>query len=71
MNISTFQTKKILTGNYSFVQLGFSMLITRMKNIYSKDPSQETLQRCTDEINAFLLKYQSIMGEDFVTVSNL
>lgn len=71
MNISTLQAQKVLTGNHSFVQLGFSMLITRMKNVYSKDPTPQTLQKCTDEINTFLLKYQSIMGEDFATVSKL
>ena len=69
MNITTVQAKKILTGNHSFSQLGFSMLVTRMKKIYGNDPTPQTLNRCTDEINAFLTKYQMIMESDYAIIS--
>ena len=71
VNITTMQAKQVLSGNYTFTQLGFSMLITRMKGIFAKDPTSATLQRCTDEINSFLTKYSSIMEQDFNAISKL
>jgi len=71
MNITPEQLHKILTGSYSFSQLGFSMLITRLKGIYSKDPSPYTLQSCTREANAFLNKYSNVMAADCSTIAEL
>ena len=71
MVIDTAQAKKILTGNYTFSQLGFSLLITRWKRVYSNDSSPSTLQACVNEANAFLNKYAIIMTEDFATISKL
>ena len=71
MNITMEQAKKILNGNYIYVQFGFAMLITRMKSLYAKDQSQVTLQHCTNEINAFLDKYKTIMQPDFAMISKL
>lgn len=71
MNITPQQLEKILTGNYSFTQLGFSMLITRLKGIYSKDPTPYTLQSCTREANSFLVKYNTIMVNDCQVIANL
>lgn len=71
MNVTPQQAQKILSGNYTFSQLGFSMLVTRMKNLYSKDPSQATVQNCAKEINTFLAKFEGIMGKDYSIISNL
>jgi hypothetical protein len=71
MNVTSAQTQKILTGNSTFSQLGFSMLLTRLKGVYTKDSSQASLQKCTEEINAFLQKYAPIMVSDFATISKL
>jgi len=71
MNITSLQAEKILKGNHAFKQLGFSMLITRLKGLYAKDPSQATMQTCITEINAFLGKFNTIMGEDFNTIRAL
>jgi len=71
MNITPEQLHKILTGTYSFSQLGFSMLITRLKSIYSKDPSPYTLQSCTREANAFLNKYSNVMASDCSIIAEL
>ena len=69
MNITLAQTQKLLTGNHSFSQFGFSLLVTRLKGIYAKDQSAAKLQSCLDEINAFLGKYSAIMTEDFAVIS--
>jgi hypothetical protein len=71
MNVTPAQMQKVLTGNYTFTQLGFSMLITRMKTAYLKDPTPETLRKCTDETNAFIQKYARIMGADYAIISRL
>ena len=71
MLINNVQAQKVLTGQYTFNQLGFSLLITRCKRIYATDSSPSTLQHCVDEINAFLKKYAIIMKEDFATISKL
>lgn len=71
MNISFQQAKKLLSGNHTFTQLGFSMMLTRLKGLYMKDPSQATLEKCTDEINAFLTKFSTIMKSDYEIISKL
>ena len=71
MNVTPEQVQLILTGNQSFTQLGFSMMVTRLKSTYSRDKSQDNLKKCTDEINLFLQKFASIMTVDFATMSQL
>lgn len=71
MQITSVQAQKILTGNQKFSMLGFSMLVTRMKSVYSKNSSQATLQSCVDEFNAFLNKYASIMPADIAIISKI
>lgn len=71
MQVSIAQVQNILKGNHAFSQLGFSMLITRLKGIYAKEPSPTTLQKCADEINAFLAKFSSIMSQDFAVITSL
>ena len=69
MKVSTLQVEKILKGNQSFSQLGFSMLITRLKGQYAKDPSK--LGSCTEEMNAFLNKFSSIMVADYSIIEKI
>ena len=71
MNVTPDQVKMILTGNQMFSQLGFSMLITRLKRVYAVNPTLEGLQGCTDEVNAFLAKYGPIMSKDYAIISKL
>jgi len=65
MKVTHAQVKKVLTGNYTFTQLGFSMMLTRLKSVYQKDQSQSNLQYCVDEINVFLDKFSMIMSNDY------
>ena len=71
MQITLQQTDKLLRGNYRFSQLGFSMLITRLKGLYAKDPSQDVLYKAVNEINAFLEKFQSVMANDYAVIAQL
>ena len=65
MKVTHAQVKKVLTGNYTFTQLGFSMMLTRLKSVYQKNQTQSTLQLCVDEINVFLEKFSMIMANDY------
>ena len=71
MKVTTQQTEKILKSSQSFSQLGFSMLVTRLKSSYTKNPSPVTVQDCTTQINAFLGKFNAIMGADYATIAKL
>ena len=71
MKVTPQQTEKLLKGNQTFSQLGLSMMLTRLKTLYAKDPSQTTIQICVDEINAFLVKFSMIMGQDYEIIAKL
>jgi hypothetical protein len=71
MQVTPVQTEKILTGSYTFTQLGLSMLVTRLKSRYAAQTTPEMLGKCTDEINAFLAKYAPILAADAAIVSKL
>ena len=71
MIVTLEQTEKLLKGNYRFSQLGFSMLITRLKGLYAIHPNQAFLHTSMDEINIFLLKFKTIMTDDFETLAKI
>jgi len=60
-----------MDGNHTFSQLGLSMMMMRLKRMYDKSPTHEVLKKCTDEINAFLAKYEKIMAADYAVMSKL
>jgi len=71
MEITAKQTEQLLNGNHQFSQLGFSMLLTRLKSVYSNDSSKESLETATTEINTFLEKFKGIMKKDIGIISKL
>jgi hypothetical protein len=71
MKVSLVQTEKLLTGNYAFTQLGFTMMLTRLKLVYKKEPSQGTIEKCMAEINLFLDKFGLIMRPDIPTIEKI
>ena len=71
MNITSQQMEKLLQGQYTFKQWAFSMLLTQLKNKYAVEPTQETLERCTKELNMFLNKYQAILAHDFAIIQKI
>ena len=64
MKVTMNEAEKLLKGNHIFEQLGFSMLLARLKKIHAQDESPETLEKCAEEINAFLDKFMAIMSAD-------
>jgi len=71
MALTTLQVEKLLKGNNTFSQLGFSMLVTRFKKEYATNPTLPTIQKAMGEINAFIGKYQNIITNDLAIVAKL
>ena len=72
MNVTLQQTEKLLKGiHQKFNLFAFSMLLTHLKELYAKDPSQPTLESCTAEINKFLDKYKTVMVADLPVIQGL
>ena len=71
MSVTQKQALRLLTGNFAFSVLGFSMMLTRLKNLYARNATEETLTKCVGEINAFLAAYGAIMGSDYNAISKL
>jgi len=71
MQITSAQAEQLLKGQHNFSQLGFSMLLTRLKLSYDNDPSKESLETAMGEINAFLAKFKGIMKNDCEFISEL
>ena len=69
MKVSAYETEKLLNGEQMFTQLGFSMLLARLRKLYIQDSSQENLEKCAAEINAFFDKFKIIMGTDYEAIS--
>ena len=65
------QTEKLLKGSLPISQLSFSMLVTLLKKRYIKDPSQTTLRDCTNELNKFISKCESIIRADLANIATL
>jgi len=47
------------------------MLITRMKTLYAKYPTKETLQTFAEEITEFIEKSKVLMAADYETICRL
>ena len=71
MKVTKQQMQKILASKCTFTQLGLNMLVTRLSGLYAKNPTDQVLMQCVDELNAFIGKYQAIMQKDCETISNL
>jgi len=70
LNITPTQTEKLLQGKEPFTQLGFSMLVNRLRHLYN-NATPDILGQAEEEINAFLQKYEAIMDVDFALIETL
>ena len=71
MKVTLQQTEKLLKGNQPFTQLGFSMMVTRLRTTYSKNPSQSLVEKSMNEINEFLEKFAAIMSADYAIITKM
>ena len=71
MIITTQQMEKLLLGQFLFKHWAFSMLITQLKNKYAVEPTEATLEKCTNELNSFITKYKAILGQDMAIIQGI
>jgi len=72
MKVTLQQTERLfLEEDLSFNSLGFSMLVTRLKVLYAKDPSEHTLKECNSALNAFFDRFRVGMDDDYEIITRL
>ena len=71
MNVNLQQTEKLLKSTQSFSQLGFSLMLTRLRTSYVKNPTPAAVQSGMKEINEFLGKFSTIMTNDYAVISKM
>ncbi|GBU29570.1 hypothetical protein R84B8_03143 [Treponema sp. R8-4-B8] len=71
MEVSVSQTEKLLKGDFKFDLLAFSMFLTRLKEIYAKNPSRQTLESCNIAMNEFFKKAKQLMVADYAKIEKL
>ena len=60
------QFEKIIMGKekHKFSMLGLSLLFSRLNTMYEKNPTPEQLNKCVEEVNGFVKKYEKIVARD-------
>jgi CheY-like chemotaxis protein len=73
VTVTVEQTERLLLffANLKFSQIGFSMLLMRMKTLYAQYPTKETLQTFAEEITAYIEKYKILMAADYDIIKKL
>jgi hypothetical protein len=73
MKLTDAQTKKLLEykGQIRLHQLALNLALTRFHTAYKKNPSQETIAKCTADLNALFAKYENIMKADYEWIVSL
>jgi hypothetical protein len=73
MSLSSGQVKKLLetTKPIKFNQLAFSLMYTRLKTMYQKSPTAETVNACTQQINDLFAKYGHLMNDDYKLATSI
>jgi CheY-like chemotaxis protein len=71
VTVTVEQTEKLLAGSYKFAQLGFSMMLMRMKTLYAKYPTQATLQTFAEEITSYIEKFKLLMAADYEIINKI
>ena len=65
--------RKIIKGNLTIQSknVAFSMLLTRLVQMYKMSPTQQTLDYGIKEIDAFLSKYKSFMKAEIQKIEQM
>ena len=72
MKVSIQQIEKLFKlRDLNFQSLGFSMLVTRLKILHAKAPTEHTLGDCTAAINSFLDRFKDAVAEDYELITKL
>jgi len=72
MKVTLQQTQKLFTeGELKFESLVLSLLVTRLKIMYSRAPSEKMLEECNTAINSFLDRFKDGLAADYEIIAKL
>jgi len=71
IKVSAEQAKKIVEGDYKFTMVSFSLLVTRLKRVYSESPTGLTLKTCMSDLNFYLEKHGTFMPRDVKIIQGI
>ena len=72
MTVTVPQVEKLLTSKDSFTQLGFSMLVNKLRIQYKTNSTPNMVAQAVMELNAFLKKHHSVMVKaDFAALQRM
>jgi hypothetical protein len=73
MSLNSGQVKKLLetTKPLKFNQLALSLMYTRLKSLYQKSPTADTINTCMTQLNDLFAKFGSAMSDDFKLATSI
>jgi hypothetical protein len=73
MSLSSVQVKKLLETDkpLKLKQLSLSLLYTRLKHMYKKDPMTKTVSACMSQLNDLFSKFGASAADDFNLLASL
>jgi hypothetical protein len=73
MSLSSTQVKKLLQTSkpLQFKQIALSLMYTRLKNLYQKSSTPDTLNACTSQLNDLFAKFGNAMAEDYALLTSI
>ncbi|MDR0992659.1 MAG: hypothetical protein LBL87_07175 [Ruminococcus sp.] len=73
MSLNSGQVKKLLetTKPIKFSQLALSLMYTRLKTMYQKSPTSETVNVCTKQLNDLFAKLGNTLADDYKLATSI
>jgi hypothetical protein len=73
MSLNSGQVKKLLETSkpLKFKQLALSLMYTRLKHMYQKSPTTETVNACMGQLNDLFTKFGASMTDDFKLATSI
>jgi hypothetical protein len=73
MELSSAQVKKLLETSkpIKFKQLSLSLMYTRLKSMYQKNPTPTTISTCTSQLNDLLKKFGTSISDDYKLATSI
>jgi hypothetical protein len=73
MSLSSVQVKRLLETNkpVKFKQLSLSLMYTRLKSMYQKNPTEATVSACMKQFNDLFAKTGASMADDYKLVTSI
>jgi hypothetical protein len=73
MELSSGQVKKLLETSkpIKFKQLSLSLMYTRLKSMYQKNPTTATITACTAQLNDLFKKFGASISDDYKLATSI